>query len=323
MTRLLAIIFFLFASLNGIAQKSEAYYDNNWRPCSAENARYFSITDKIDTGWIKRDFFIPEKAVQMIGTYKDQSCKIRHGYFSFYHVNKTLESTGAYSNGKKQGLWMSYHSNGIVSDSSTYLDGNIVGTSMGWFANGFVSDSAVYNADGSGIGYTWYDNGTPSSAGRYSKGYKENGKWQFFHNNGNLSALETYANGILVNKEYFDEQGASISDTTNHDRKAYYSSGSKAWGKYLDGQLYFPSQYNITSGAAAVVVLQATINEDGSVSNVVVTKHLHPAFDEIALKAIQKSPKWQPAISHNRKIKYRITQSISFSQENHYFYSPG
>jgi beta-xylosidase len=64
----------------------------------------------------------------------------------------------------------------------------------------------------------WFDNGNPSYAGRLAPDYKSYGKWQYFHKNGQTSAFELYNNGSLVDRQYFDEAGQPVLDTTNKDR---------------------------------------------------------------------------------------------------------
>jgi hypothetical protein len=217
--------------------------------------------------------------------------------------------------GKKSGTWISFHENGTMEDSIFYDEhGWMMGTSLGWHADGTMADSTVINPDGSGVTVSWWENGNPSEAGRYSAGKKQHGKWQYFHSNGQLASLETYNNGTRIDKQYYDEQGSKISDTTDHDREASFPGGLKAWGNYLLKHLYFPSNYKFTNADQAVVVVEFAVNEDGSVSEVTVMSSLHPDFDKIAVDVISHSPKWTPTISHNRKIKDYHSQPVTFAQ---------
>ncbi len=233
----------------------------------------------------------------------------------YYYSNRSLQSKGSYTHGKKDGLWLDYYPNGMLRDSIAYNMGNKTGNSYAWHSNGFMQDSAVWNNDGSGVEVSWFDNGNVASAGRFSAGYNQNGKWQFFHKNGKLSALEVYHDGVLTDKQYFDEDGNGIADTTNKDRAAEFPGGMKAWQKYLSKNLYFPTQYKFENADKAVVVVSALIDEDGNISDVEINTPLYPAFDDIALKVVKKSPKWQPAIQHNRRVTYTILQAVYFTQE--------
>ncbi|MCW3106154.1 MAG: Antitoxin component YwqK of the YwqJK toxin-antitoxin module [Segetibacter sp.] len=309
------LFIFLLFSVALHAQRIEQYYDWQWKRTEPVAARFYAVIEKKDSLWERKDYFIHEKSLQMIGTYTDTSCKIAHGNFQFYHPNRFLESNGQFVNGKKHGLWLTYHANNMMSDSTVYENGNITGTSLSWHSNGFPADSSVYNADGSGVSVSWFDNGVPAAAGRYSTGYKRNGQWQFFHKNGKLSSNEIFENGKLVNKQYFDEEGNALPDTTNRDKGAVFNGGMSGWQKFIYKQLYFPSQYKIVNGDQAVVVVDGVIDEEGNMTEVEVSTPFYPDFDKIAVNALRKSPKWTPAIAHNRKVKYKIRQAVTFQQD--------
>ena len=308
----LTVIFFpLIVS----AQHYERYYNYKWQPCEPIQARFYTELNKKDSLWERKDYFIHEQSLQMSGSYTDTTCKIAEGHFEYYYSNRRLQSVGSYKNGKKDGLWLDYYPNQMMQDSIVYVDGNRSGTTLWWHPNGYMRDSAVWNSDGSGVEISWFDNGNPSSAGRYSAGNNQHGKWQYFHKNGKPSAIELYDKGSLVDKKYFDEDGNPLSDTTSRDRPAEFVGGNAAWLKYLTKHVYFPTQYKFDNADKAVVVVEATVDEDGNITDVELNTPLYPAFDEIALKAVRTSPKWQPAIEHNRRVKYRFLQAIVFEQD--------
>lgn len=308
----------LIASMNHLhGQKIEKYYNYAWQEVSdASKARFYSVLEKKDTIWSRQDYYLREGTLQMQGYYKDVDCKIETGEFTWYHSNGYLKMKGKYVNGKKSGTWLSYHENGMMSDSVFYDEhGWIVGTSLGWHENGIMADSTVINPDGSGVAVFWWENGNPSAAGLYSAGKKMNGRWQYFHSNGQLASIETYSNDKLINKEYYNENGKKQEDTTNRDQQANFPGGLQAWQRYLKKNLYFPSQYKLVNGDQAIVMVRFAVEEDGSISDVSVTIPLHPDFDKLALDVIKRSPKWLPAISHNRKIKEYHEQPVTFAQE--------
>lgn len=305
----------MLAAFTAHTQKIEKYYNYLWKQCEPNASRFYSLIEKTDSGWRRRDYFIHERTLQMTGLYEDSTCKIPNGTFYFFHANGILESAGTNVHGKKEGLWLSYYSNGMMHDSTLYANGNPSGASYAWHQNGYLSDSSIYNEDGSGVEVSWFDNGAVSQAGRFSAGRKMNGKWQFFHNNEKLSALETYQEDVLLSKQYFNDDGIEIADTASKDKPAEFKGGLTGWQRYLEKQLYFPDQYKFTNGDSAVVVVTATIDENGKVANAFVSTPFYPAFDRIALGAVTKSPLWTPAISHNRKVKYSFRQAISFVQQ--------
>jgi antitoxin component YwqK of YwqJK toxin-antitoxin module len=306
---------FIVSYMQANAQHYERYYDYRWERCEPTQARFYTVLKKKDSLWEREDYFIHERSLQMQGSYTDTSCGIAQGKFFYYYPNKHLESVGNYKDGKKDSLWLDFYPNGMIEDSITYTMGNKTGTSYAWHSNGYFMDSAVWNSDGSGVEVSWFDNGNPSSGGRFSAGYKQNGRWKYFHKNGKMSALELYRDGILTEKQYYDEAGNPIYDTTNKDHAAQFPGGMKAWQKYLSNRLYFPAQYKFENADKAVVVVSAVIDEDGNVTDVEINTPLYPAFDDIALKVIKRSPKWEPQVQHNRRIKSRIIQAVYFTQE--------
>ena len=316
------ILLLLIQGLAAFAQKTEKFYDYQGKATDGPHARFYSIVERTDSGYHRLDYYVHNMSLQMEGWFEDSACKIRSGKFTYLYPGKLLESTGRYLHNKKQGLWLAYHPNGMMADSTVYIDGLPIGTSMAWYSNGIPSDSCVYNSDGSGVKVGWFDNGNPSYAGRLAPDYKRYGKWQYFHKNGQTSAFELYNHGNLVDKQYFDEAGQPVLDTTNKDRGASFVGGTKAWLKYLDNHLYFPTDYTITNSDEAALVITLTIDEDGKTKDAFVSTPFYPPFEKIALGAIHASPKWQPAMNHNRRVSAVFRQPVVFSQAQRLDTSP-
>lgn len=314
MKTVLSFLFLLLAIFASAQQRMEQFYDFAWKLSDVSQASYYTLIEKKDTLWHRQDFFIHGGNLQMEGSYKDKDCKIEQGLFHYFYANGQLQSVGSYENGKKQGVWLGFHHNATMQDSATYERGNVVGTRIGWHSNGFLSDSAYFNPDGSGLAISWFDNGKPSSGGIYAAGYKMQGKWQFFHENGKPSANEVYEAGRLISKQYFDERGNTLSDTTSKDQAASFVGGPKAWHKYLHNNLYFPEEWKISNADEAVVVVGMIIDEEGSVADVHLFTPFHPLFDTIALEVVRHSPKWIPGLSHNRKVKTYMLQPVTFHE---------
>jgi periplasmic protein TonB len=61
------------------------------------------------------------------------------------------------------------------------------------------------------------------------------------------------------------------------------------------------------------VFLTFIIEKDGTVSNVTVTKSVHPLLDEVAVKAISGSPKWSPGLQRGQPVRVRFLIPLSFA----------
>jgi antitoxin component YwqK of YwqJK toxin-antitoxin module len=308
----LFILLLLLGLTQANAQKIEKFFDYKWKECEPSVARFYSLTNKTDSGYLQKNYYIRERKLQMYGNYEDSLFKVKNGEFHYYHPNGIPQSVGKYIHDKKEGLWLSYHANGMMSDSTVFLHDKKIGTSLSWYPNGYKSDSTYSNVNESGIAVSWFDTGSPSSAGRYSAGNKQDGTWKYFHKNGRISSIETYHQATLLSKQYFDENGMLQNDTTNRDKMAEFPGGVEALLKYVTDNLYFPDGYKIIHADIAKVVVQFTINEDGTVEDVFTSVAFDKRFDSIAESVIKKSPQWSPAIDHNRKVKCRFTLPVTF-----------
>ena len=293
-------------------QKIPAFYDYKWTPCPLENARYFSEVIKTDSGWLRNDYFLGNHTLQMKGLYEDSATKIANGFFYYYYANGVPERFGKNVHNKKEGVWMRYHHNGFIEDSTVYLDGQPSGISMGWHTNGFTADSVTYDGDDSAVEVDWSSNGSPSGAGRMKNG-KTIGTWQYFHDNGKIAAQESYDVGRLVNKSYYNLTGEP-EDTASKDRTASFPGGQRAWEKFIVKEIYFPPEYKLTNTDHVTVVITAIIDEEGNIVDPFVEVPFDKRFDDIAVNIFKKSPKWLPAISHNRAVLQIVRQPITFLQ---------
>ncbi|MEO5684188.1 MAG: TonB family protein [Chitinophagaceae bacterium] len=301
-------------SIRAAAQKTETYYDYNWRPCESLKARFYSTLEKTDSGWLRHDYFLSGLKPQMKALFADSACKIYNGECIFLYANGSVSSIGRQIENKNEGVCVSYHANGMMSDSATYHNGRAVGNKMGWWPNGMTSDSTAHVNDSMDVDISWFDNGSISSAGYRLRG-KMHGKWNFYHSNGHAAAVEAYQNGKLLSADYYQEDGSALTDTSKANTSAIFKGGLTGWQKYLTGKLFWPSGYQFSNGDMAVAVVDITINEDGKMENVEVSTPFHPAFDKIALDVVRRSPAWSPRISHNRRVKARFRQPVTFRQE--------
>ena len=309
------IIILLTCSAKGLeAQKIEKFYDYEWKPCEPGSARFYSQMEKKDSGWVRRDYYLPSGTIQMIGLYKDSSSKVMNGMFRFYYPNKILSSTGRYIDNKKDGLWLGWHDNGFIKDSTEYDAGEQVGSALHWYKNGFMQDSIVHRPDGSSVSVSWFDDGTLSAAGRNNMFNAYNGKWQFFHRNGQLSAEEVYDNGRLLSRKYFSENGVPQADTTDRSAPATFPGGLDKWLRYLENHLYWPRNYQLLNGDKAWIGTEFIIDENGNLKDINITVPFETAFNDIVINTLKSSPKWIPAVSHNRKIAFLHRQSLGFQQ---------
>ncbi|MEI6947649.1 hypothetical protein V9K67_10680 [Paraflavisolibacter sp. H34] len=301
-------------TLSASAQKFTKYYDRSSKPTEdASKARYVSIVEFKDPLWFRFDYYFPEKTQHLQGSYKDTAFKVKHGDFLTFHLNQKVESKGTFVNNREQGLWLRYHDNGALADSAVFDHGRVQGYRLKWHANGAIADSIAYAPDGSGVHYSWFDNGAPSNAGRYGTDGKKTGKWQYFHLNGQLSTLEEYEAGKLTALQYFDEQGKTVSDTSHLTRKADFKGGTKGWANYLSRNLN--GAVPVNNGApegSYTVIISFKVDIDGNVTDIIPMTNMGYGMEREVVRILRNGPKWIPAMDHGRKLIALRKQPVTF-----------
>lgn len=93
-----------------------------------------------------------------------------------------------------------------------------------------------------------------------------------------------------------------------------YPGGNEERSKFIASNLRNFTQ-DMMNWNEGVVEVQFSVNEDGSISDANVVKSLSPALDEVALKIVNKFPKWNPAYFKMAPIKISMTLPIAFRKE--------
>jgi Gram-negative bacterial TonB protein C-terminal len=305
----------MYATTSTFSQKvSATFYDYKWQPCEVPLASFYSTLEKTDSGWLRYDYFMGSKKLQMKALYRDSLCKIYNGQEFYFYANGNLEASGLKINNKKEGIYLSYHFNGMMKDSGNFHNDEIVGYQLSWHSNGMLADSVFRRDDSTTIEVSWFDNGNPSSAGYYINN-KKHGRWNYFHKNGNPAAAELNDHGKVVSVSYFNEDNSPQTDTSNRTKDEQFKGGIRSWQEYLAGKTYWPQEYKITNSNKATVVVAFVLTEEGKVEDVHVVTPFHRLMDDIAMDAIKKSPLWKPRLDHNRKIKQYLRQPVTFLQD--------
>ncbi|MBO9631732.1 MAG: energy transducer TonB [Chitinophagaceae bacterium] len=291
------------------------FYDYKFRKTDVAGARFFSTVKRTDSGYLRNDYYMKGQTAQMSGYYADSGLKIRSGKFTYWYPNNKIKSFGEYRNNEKSGTWLSFYPDEGLMDSTVYNDkGDPIGTSLRYHRNGFPSDSSIILDDGSGVRVGWFDNGNPSYAGRLAVGGEKNGRWNYFHKTGKLSAIAIYENGRIIKKEHYDESGKLLRDTVA-DSEAEFPGGDVGWSKFLGKVIYWPNDFKIVNADEVIVVVEFRVDEEGMVQDVEMVVPFADAFDKIAIQAMKRSPAWKPAIQENRKVNGYFRQPIVFRQE--------
>lgn len=84
--------------------------------------------------------------------------------------------------------------------------------------------------------------------------------------------------------------------------------------KWVYQYLKYP-QYAVENGIQGRVLVDFIIDESGNVKDVTVSRSVHTALDEEAVRVISASPKWRPGRHRGKKVKVAMTIPVDFRLE--------
>ena len=106
-----------------------------------------------------------------------------------------------------------------------------------------------------------------------------------------------------------------IYTTGGVDEYPEFAGGAKAWSKYMERNLRYPSRAQ-DEGAAGKVFVSFVVEKDGSITDVSVIKGIGFGCDEEAMKVIKKSPLWKPGKNKGIPVRVRYNMAINFQISN-------
>ena len=84
--------------------------------------------------------------------------------------------------------------------------------------------------------------------------------------------------------------------------------------KWVYPYLKYP-KYAVENGIQGRVFVDFVIDEDGNVKDVKVSRSVHTALDEEAVRVVSASPKWKPGRHRGKKVKVAMTIPVDFRLE--------
>ena len=133
------------------------------------------------------------------------------GEWKFYYESGQLESSGKYSDGKKNGEWKEYYESGELESTGKYSNEEKVGTWKGYYTSGQLKYIADHSLNS--ISYIeYYENGKKSRESLMKtdkkNGFQLDGPYKQYYENGNLETLANFEYGTQVGiYKSYDENG--------------------------------------------------------------------------------------------------------------------
>ncbi|RYD75074.1 MAG: TonB family protein, partial [Sphingobacteriales bacterium] len=132
-----------------------------------------------------------------------------------------------------------------------------------------------------------------------AKGYKE------------LSKLNVVGYSIPANLPAVDEN-AKVYDFVSIEKQPEFQGGMKKFYEYLGKSIKYPeiAQENNVQGK---VWLSFTVERDGNLTDIKITRGLGSGTDEEAKRVLEESPKWNPGIQNGKPVRVKYNININFT----------
>ena len=132
-----------------------------------------------------------------------------------------------------------------------------------------------------------------------------------------FQTLEDDANTGVEIMDYKEEVQEEVIEDEVFDfhvveQKPSFNGGdANEFSKWVNKNLDYP-EIAKENGVQGKVILQFTVNPDGSVSNVKVLRGVDSSLDKEAVRVVSKSPKWKPGKQRDRAVKVTYTFPVIF-----------
>ncbi|WP_158637360.1 energy transducer TonB [Lacibacter cauensis] len=179
--------------------------------------------------------------------------------------------------------------------------------------------------------HSFFWEGKPMYKGKFVDG-KPSGYWYFYNTKGEIYDSLHYVEKTtaevknsfpekndeaeknktaMLQNEHMKKDSSVVFATV--EKEASFPGGDKGWSKYLTKQLSMPDLIMaINRPQRMTVEVQFVVCNDGEVCSVEAINSSSPLLDIMAVNAIRKGPKWEPAFQNNKNVKAWRRQKISF-----------
>lgn len=191
------LILFLSLTFQTFGQDT-IFFDAKWKETTADNAFYFRIDKRTNSGYERTDYFASNNQIQMQGEYLTLDPEIKIGEFKYYHANGKLKHVGRYSENKGIGTHYWYFDNGKLEVIENYSKGKLNGKYKEYNNNGNLSTD-TYFENGIQNGYTKYyhEDGSLHSEGLFKNGYRDS-SWKYYDEQGNLLGTKVFKTEFVI-----------------------------------------------------------------------------------------------------------------------------
>ena len=244
-------------------------------------------------------------------TYADIGLQELDGPFENYYSSGLLKDSGSYAKKMRHGVFKSWYDNGMLLSIYHYANGLKIDTGKTFLKNGALSGISITDQQGNGSETVYYPDGGIHLTGPLAAGVR-NGTWTINRPDGTRQMQADYNKDSLTQTICFAEDGTTrLEGPCTFERFARFPGGNEGWRSFLMKNLKYPKAA-IAGEIQGTVMLEFTVDTSGTPGDLKVISSPHELLSKEALRLMEISPKWEPAIQYNRVVKGRLRQPIYF-----------
>lgn len=105
---------------------------------------------------------------------------------------------------------------------------------------------------------------------------------------------------------------SSSSSVLKESKPEFMGGDANRFSSWVNEQLVYPEVCKV-AGLMGTVILQFTVDYDGSLTDIRVVKGVHPLLDAEAKRVVKSSPKWTPGYQNDRPVRVTYTFPVVFA----------
>lgn len=160
-----------------------------------------------------------------------------------------------------------------------------------------------------GTSKEWYENGQLRKQVEYKKS-KRDGFYISYWENGQIKRKEQFIDDKSIEGKCFNIEGKEVLHTPL-DKMPEFPGGNEKLPSFLSERLHYPKTM-LQNGIRGMVMIQFTVNQDGSLSDIKIKRGICPEANWEAIRVVSLMPKWNPGICEDEPVSVIYFMPIRF-----------
>ena len=116
---------------------------------------------------------------------------------------------------------------------------------------------------------------------------------------------------VEVEEEEVEEEAIPYQLMDDKDKPSFNGGDANEFSKWVNQRLVYPEVAK-ENGIQGRVILQFTVEKDGTLDKIKVLRSVDPALDKEAMRVVAQSPKWKPGRQRDRTVPVTYTFPVIF-----------